>query len=299
MKKAIVTTLFSMSLIALTAPICLANSQVFNDESDFTASYQVAEAAPQQELNRDGAADAGGGNFHGKLLFDLYENEGSVELSHDQVRAFVKPYLDSLKTKVPELAKDLEEIITSKKWYLEPKALKQNGACKNASMFEFKLEVRACQSSVAVRMDKTFFQENPEVQSPLVMHELLVGLQLQNKKNKVSDEAVREMNRLLLNLKSSAEEIARFSGKENFGSHLTAEGRQSMRALFVAERKAYCSRRHYFGPDAKHDAANRQLNEFRDGLSRAGAYDQTEAGEIELDVLEKFNCESLQKKYRK
>src|SRR5688500_20025644 len=110
------------------------------------------------------------------------------------VEDYYNPYGELINKELMEM---LTYVFYGIKWYLEPKELKQSGRCQNQTVLSVKKVVRACQSELAVRIDKKFFLENPDVQVALILHELLVYVQLNKFNSAITDEGVREASRAL------------------------------------------------------------------------------------------------------
>ncbi len=224
-----------------------------------------------------GGADAGGGNSVDGELFDDFENKDSQLLSASQVEAYVEPILDSIANKIPGFAETLRRelrgdksnfpTVTPKKWYLEPKALAQTGSCLNKTSLSVKRVVRACQTSVAIRIDKDFFLSFPAIQGPLILHELLVFQQLEHQE--ITDEAVRELNRVLRSPQSSPLLIQQTLTNLGFGTYRTSEQRKLRHALAEKAFLAHCE-------DRKEEAA-RLANEFESADGEESFNDQVES----------------------
>jgi hypothetical protein len=245
-----------------------------------------AQAATGSNL-QEGGADAGGGNSVGEDFFDDYENQGTEVLPKEEIEALVAPYLAALKKKVPEFAEVLREGIKGTKWYLEPKELGQSGACVNQTYLKVNLVVRACQSRLAVRIDRDYFLANPKVQGPLALHELLVYQKLQknfsgiDSKFAITDEGVREINRMIRDPSVPAQELRNRIREANFGDFFTASEHAHLKALYQRTRKAYCSK----NIKATIKTVKKLMQEISSYKYSAGA------GEDEYeDFIYNFNC---------
>lgn len=279
--------LFYVGFIAVSPLVCLANAQASSDESSLVAYAEMAEA-PSAELQKsEGGADAGGGNFHGTELFDDYENKGSEVISQAELRTLAEPYLSGLRKNLPAMAVALERGLQLKKWYLESKPLKQDGNCRNQSVLSVQLEIRACQSSLAVRADKTFFTAHPEVRAPLVIHELLVSLQLYKGKARVSDEAVRELSRLLRAANPDYAEIQKAAMNSGFGLYLTA----AERARYLAQERIY-QKAECLPSRTNNEMASRALDKRIEFFNEFSAMDVMRETE-ELDAQAKAELRSV------
>lgn len=187
------------------------------------------------------ARDTGGANSAKnsqgqEKLFDDVEDEGTVELKN--VGSIVGPLLAEIKKKLPDFAADLESNIGKVDWLLEPKALQQQGECLNESVLLIEKVVRACQSKLAVRIDKKYFDEHPEDQAPLLLHELLVFIKLRD--SNITDEAVRFASRKLRDPNASAESLQSALSRAGFGRATTAAEISEYEALTAKTKAARC-----------------------------------------------------------
>jgi hypothetical protein len=172
-----------------------------------------------------GSSVRGGGNTVGSELFDDYENSGSTVMTPEQIESYVAPYFADLEKKIPGFVVSLRRTMKNKRWYLEPKPLRQDGDCLNRSQLMVQLVVRACQSNLTVRIDQNFFVATPAIQGPLVLHELLVSLQLEGPnggRGGVTDEGVREISRLARNPNTSGDELSDSLAHVGFESYLSS-----------------------------------------------------------------------------
>jgi hypothetical protein len=192
----------------------------------------------------EGVSVRGGANSVGDELYDDYEQEGVRQLSPEQVLAIVKPLFLKIEKKIPGQVKgnwgvdsynpygpngseDFLELlsygISGIKWYLDPKPLKQYGRCQNQTVLAVKKVVRACQSDLAVRIDRAFFEQNPDVQAPLILHELLTWIKLHKYESEITDEGVREASRALRDDSMPQAELQDVLQRTGFGTYATAE----------------------------------------------------------------------------
>jgi hypothetical protein len=196
----------------------------------------------------EGTSVRGGGNSVGDKLYDDYEQQGVRQLTSKQVLAIVKPYFQKIEKKIPGTSpgrwgvdtyseygpsgsEDFLELLSygldGIKWYLDPKPLDQKGRCQNETVLAVQKVVRACQSDLAVRIDRTFFEGNPDVQAPLILHELLVWIQLHKYASEISDEGVRETSRALRNDSLPQSELQETLKRTGFGYYTTAEEKRA------------------------------------------------------------------------
>jgi hypothetical protein len=213
-------------------------------------SPKKSSAPPVRAMASKGGADIGGGNSVGNELFDDYENENSEPIPLEKVEEYVKPFLRRIESKSPGFAQVLRGAIygnkedllspSAKKWYLEPKPLSQSGSCVNNTILSVKRVVRACQTKIAVRLDRGFFLSHPDFQAPVILHELLVNLQLSPYRGSISDEGVREASRVLRDPASSPALVQSTLHELNFGLYRTDEQRRQRQALTDKARRLLC-----------------------------------------------------------
>lgn len=187
-----------------------------------------------------GTSVRGGANSVGDKLYDDYEQEGVRQLTSKQVYAIVKPLFQRLDKKLfsvnhifgpdtyneygPSGSEDFLELLSygldGIKWYLDPKPLDQKNHCQNQSVLAVQKVVRACQSDISVRIDRAFFEGNPDVQQALVLHELLTWIKLHAYNNdSITDESLRDASRALRNPNISNEELVETLKRDGFGSY--------------------------------------------------------------------------------
>jgi hypothetical protein len=118
----------------------------------------------------------------------------------------------------------------------------------NQTYLKVNLVVRACQSRLAVRIDRDYFLANPKVRGPLALHELLVYQKLRKNfsdiaspSTMITDEGVREINRMIRDPSVPAKDLRDRIREANFGDFFTAGERAHLKALYQRTRKMYCS----------------------------------------------------------
>lgn len=219
-----------------------------------------------------GGANGGGGNAVGNELYDHVENKGVVVLKATELEAIMKPVIDNIRQKFydPDFDKQLMAGIESRKWYLDPNPLKQSGRCLNRTVQDVKRVVVACQTGLAVRINKDFFLNNPSVRRSLITHELLVRFQndyneqlredinrnngwtrLEVVRREITDEDVRAANRALQDFSLSAAELNDVLRETQFAEETTREEKRAeekRRQDFYRKCKNYTSTDPYHHP---------------------------------------------------
>lgn len=209
----------------------------------------------------EGVSVRGGANSVGDQLYDDYEQEGVKELSPKQVYAIVKPLFLKIEKKLPgdspqdwsvewnseygpssyeSFLRKLAYGLSNIKWYLDPKPLDQKNRCQNHTVLAVQKVVRACQSDLSVRIDRGFFEGNPDVQPALVLHELLTWLKL-NYYTDVTDEGIREASRALRNDDLPQSELSETLKRIGFGWYTTAEEKRASE-IAAKKFKAACAK---------------------------------------------------------
>ena len=160
-----------------------------------------------QNLFAKGGISDGGGNAVGKMLFDFYENASTEKIKVEKLRAWRETLgnlLATLGKEVPyvnglSLHQQLVNASEKKYWLLDPKPLKQEGDCLNASMVQVQdQKIIACQTSRYVRISKTWFDSADEKNANGVMlHEMFLAflMQIPGLEKDTRDEMVRDLNR--------------------------------------------------------------------------------------------------------
>ncbi|KYG65683.1 hypothetical protein AZI86_00995 [Bdellovibrio bacteriovorus] len=255
--------ILSLALLSsLTAPLFAhANDLSTEEKAQLRELQERAQAWGQDKaeirerlLQRQGGSDAGGGNFVGDELFDDYENKGSEKISVAELSAAADIYLKPLEAKMPSFAKMLRKGIKGTTWYLEPKEMAQTGACLNQTTLSVNRVVRACQSKLAVRIDKEFIKANQKSFPALVIHELLVYQMIHrtsdphdvNEENyhpdRINDEGVREVSRAIRNPDITESELQTAVKRAGFGSFRTSSDIRHVNALFAKYEAALAQR---------------------------------------------------------
>ncbi|MGZ3695540.1 MAG: hypothetical protein ACXWQO_15630 [Bdellovibrionota bacterium] len=192
----------------------------------------------------EGVSVRGGANSVGDKLYDDYEQQGVRQLTPNQVFAIIKPLFQKIEKKIPGRSKgnygvdtyneygpsgseDFLELlsygISGIKWYLDPKPLDQQNSCQNETVLAVQKVVRACQSDLAVRIDRGFFEGNHDVQASLILHELLTWIKLHKYASEITDEGLREVSRALRNDSMSQSDLQETLKRTGFGWYSTAE----------------------------------------------------------------------------
>lgn len=239
----------------------------------FCLSPNLSTAAPAAQ----GGLDAGGGNAVGGTIFDDVENDGSDVVNPAKIAALVNPLLKNLDEKLPDMAAQLRAGIKGVTWYMESKGLNQNGPCRNNTVVSVERTVVACQTKLAVRIDKTWFEANANSQGPLLVHELLVYRQLRLKD--VSDEAVREVSRQIRNPAIGAEDLKQAVKRAGFGTFLTVP-EKSYAARLRKMTKAFCK--------DNNQRALTEIYEIGSAFLKQAGFSQAQA---ESTVSEWNNCD--------
>lgn len=221
---------------------------------------------PVYSFAAEGTSVRGGGNSVGKELFDDYEQSGVRELKPKEVLAIVAPIFKQVDKKLASTTKNrwglgyysqyssldgygdflekLSQGLEGIKWYLDPKPLDQKNECQNQTVLSLKKVVRACQSNLAVRIDRKFFEENKDFQAPLILHELLVYFQLNLYNSQITDEGVREASRALRDANLSNADLADTLQRTGFGSYSPEPTAKEKREAELATKRfnAACAR---------------------------------------------------------
>lgn len=160
--------------------------------------------------NLQGGVSDGGGNAVGKTLFDFYENENSVALTHEAILNWDSPLvkvLEDLDLKLPKsdrnsfgFGEELRRAIRAKKWILETKQITSAG-CLNQSLVQSrKQSVVACQNEHEVRIYAPWFlnQADQQNQTALITHEALLSWARAVDRDSTKEQLeykIREINR--------------------------------------------------------------------------------------------------------
>lgn len=180
-------------------------------EAELTPA-QATEQVPKSnvETMQMGGVSDGGGNAVGTTLFDFYENEGSLEISIEELlwlEPRMKDLLAYLNTNVPAISRKnsggfgeiLKQSLSGKRIYLESKGISST-ACLNQSMVSAPNQsVVACQSDKELRLNIEWLRStNAHNRMGLLLHELILAWArgLENGDNKAQlEQKVRELNR--------------------------------------------------------------------------------------------------------
>jgi len=177
-----------------------------------------------------GGDNSGGGLGVSGMTLDSYEARSQVhfqEISPSSLasyKKYIEPILTNLHKKLPEFANEIRASLIDKKWYLSRNKLaRTNDEC---TIFEFDLEQIARQDDKSVYLYSEWFikaeNNDPEEQAKLVFHEMLMHTFLKGKTSYSCSTQVREMNRLLWDIKSkSSTEIQKAAWDLSFGSYST------------------------------------------------------------------------------
>lgn len=163
-----------------------------------------------------GTQGSGGGNAHGPIAFDVYENLGSVPVTFDSIienNSELKTILTTLFSEIPEMRipgqgrvatiNIFKKAAALKSWYEEPKKLDQQGRCKNASMLSVDKQVVACQTRLVVRISKPWLDSTTDYQKAVIQnHEFILSILMPFTEKlggaEDRDELVRVLNRAIL-----------------------------------------------------------------------------------------------------
>ncbi|QDK36117.1 hypothetical protein [Bdellovibrio sp. NC01] len=176
----------------------------------FNRKGHILKKDQQIEVQKMGGVSDGGGNAVGATLFDFYENEGSNEITIDQL-LYLEPQANNilkfLNSEVPAVRNVdsggfgdlLKNAVKGKHIFLEAKAISSE-ACKNQSMVASDQQtVVACQSDSEIRFDLNWLKStDAKNRSGLITHELILGWArgtAGNLDKKEMEEKVRELNR--------------------------------------------------------------------------------------------------------
>jgi hypothetical protein len=217
----------------------------------------------------EGVSVRGGANSVGGQLYDDYEQDGVKQLTSKEVFAYVKPIFqrvdkmlavnnhgnygpDTYNQYGPSGSEDFLELLSygldGIKWYLDPKPLDQKGRCQNHTVLSVQKVVRACQSDLSVRIDRKFFEGNPDLQAALVLHELLTWVKLHQFNGGITDEGVRDANRALRDTRISNADLVSTLEKDGFGSYSAEDtaAEAKAKANATAHFNAMCAQDHQY-----------------------------------------------------
>lgn len=178
----------------------------------FNRKGHILKKDQQIEVQKMGGVSDGGGNAVGATLFDFYENQGSYEITIDQL-LYLEPQAGNiiklLNSEVPALnyvnsggfGALLKEAVKNKHIYLEAKAISSE-ACKNQSMVAADEQtVVACQSDTEIRFDLNWLKSTDATnRAGLITHEMLLGWARSKHGDldkKELEQKVRELNRAI------------------------------------------------------------------------------------------------------
>lgn len=173
-----------------------------------------------------GGVSDGGGNAVGVTLFDFYENEGSLEISVDElvhIEPKAEQIINFLNNQIPAVGSlssggfgdILKNSLRTKKIYLESKEISSE-ACKNQSMVASEQQtVVACQSDTELRLSVQWLRStDASNRAGLITHELTLGWtrdRMRSDDKAGLEQSVRETNREIFNA---------FSGRGDFSKNL-------------------------------------------------------------------------------
>lgn len=227
------------------------------DANAITELKKAAEAAkganakPLEKSIKMGGVSDGGGNAVQGTLFDFFENQGSLEITLDELLAlepFAVETLQRLALEVPSIrhaqgpnfGKELKESLKNKTIYLEEKDITSE-ECMNSSMVGTSEQyIAACQSNKELRVSVKYLLQkgkSPEEaklnRAGLFVHELVLGWARSNsseEKKKEVEYSVRDLTRDIFAGKPVAQSIIK-----NFRTRAYSQERKS--AVFALREK--------------------------------------------------------------
>ncbi|QLY25773.1 hypothetical protein [Bdellovibrio sp. KM01] len=177
-----------------------------------------------------GGSSDGGGNSVGPTLFDFYENQGTIEITVNELislEPLAQKNLASLDNAIPAvdnifsggLGGIIAKSLAEKKIYLESKQITSD-ACINQSMVGAgSQKVVACQSDLEVRFDVKWLRNaKPRDRAGLIIHEMLLAwarTRLNDPKD-ILEQKVRIVNRMIFDGNINRDILNKYFGARSY-----------------------------------------------------------------------------------